>query len=102
MDYIKRVDDKLGQVFINVVLLDLRGAEVTTAHQDDAIRQLERLQHFLRILDDEFVVLLAALHVVDVDDDLFDLLELVHAIQPSSVLAVRAGFAPKAVTPTHE
>src|SRR5579883_576454 len=86
-----------GQPDLEVVGLGGAEAEVGGAKGDDAIGQLERLQHGLGIGGETLELVVGVGGIGDLHQ--FDLLELVLADDAARVLAVRAGLAAKAGRP---
>ena len=82
------------QPHLDVVRLRRRESHVAGAEQHRAIRQLEPLQHFLRVRRQRLELLVGLLRRRQLHE--LDLVELMLADQAAHVLAVRAGFAAEA------
>src|SRR3989344_4765519 len=76
----------------DIVFLYLPETEVPAAIYDDAIRYLERLQCLLRVRREFLVVPYASFMRSFAEDNLFELVKLVHAHQSFGVFAVRPRF----------
>jgi hypothetical protein len=81
--------------------LRLSAAQVAGADIDHTVRQIHRLQNGFGVTQYLEVVFLAFFDIVFTDNDLFDFVKLMDAVQAARVLARGAGLAAKTGTQSY-